>query len=131
MESVVKILREQNRYTQTRLAQILGISRPALINYENMEQDLPLFVVKELSKLFNVSYECLIDNKLPDSETEDDKESLNKICKWYTKLKQSEKVSGVDLQPVVEVSEDVSKESDALVESQNETVVEDTQEKSE
>lgn len=37
MESVVKILREQNRYTQTRLAQILGISRPALINYENME----------------------------------------------------------------------------------------------
>ena len=56
MESVVKILREQNRYTQTRLAQILGISRPALINYENMEQDLPLFVVKELSKLFNVSY---------------------------------------------------------------------------
>ena len=83
MESVVKILREQNRYTQTRLAQILGISRPALINYENMEQDLPLFVVKELSKLFNVSYECLIDNKLPDSETGDDKESLNKICKWY------------------------------------------------
>ena len=82
MESVVKILREQNRYTQTRLAQILGISRPALINYENMEQDLPLFVVKELSKLFNVSYECLIDNKLPDSETGDDKESLNKICKW-------------------------------------------------
>ena len=82
MESVVKILREQNRYTQTRLAQILGISRPALINYENMEQDLPLFVVKELSKLFNVSYECLIDNKLPESETGDDKESLNKICKW-------------------------------------------------
>ena len=93
MESVVKILREQNRYTQTRLAQILGISRPALINYENMEQDLPLFVVKELSKLFNVSYECLIDNKLPESETGDDKESLNKICKWYTKLKQSEKTA--------------------------------------
>ena len=93
MESVVKILREQNRYTQTRLAQILGISRPALINYENMEQDLPLFVVKELSKLFNVSYECLIDNKLPDSETGDDKESLNKICKWYPKLKQSEKTA--------------------------------------
>ena len=76
MESVVKILREQNRYTQTRLAQILGISRPALINYENMEQDLPLFVVKELSKLFNVSYDCLIDNKLPDSEPGDDKETL-------------------------------------------------------
>ena len=37
MESVIKKLREQNRYTQTKLAEILGISRPTLINYENME----------------------------------------------------------------------------------------------
>ena len=93
MESVIKILREQNRYTQTKLAEVLGISRPAYINYENMEQDLPISVVKALSKLFNVSYECLIDNKLPDSETGDDKEALNKICKWYSKLKQSEKTA--------------------------------------
>ena len=59
MESVIKKLREQNRYTQTKLAEILGISRPTLINYENMEQDIPIPIVKSLSKLFNVSYECI------------------------------------------------------------------------
>ena len=91
MESVIKILREQNRYTQTKLAEILGVSRPAYINYENLEQDLPLSVVKALSKLYNVSYDCLIDNKLPDSEDDQDKEALSKICGWYPKLKPSEK----------------------------------------
>ena len=91
MESVIKILREQNRYTQTKLAEVLGISRPALINYENLEQDLPVSVVKALSKLFNVSYECLIDNKLPKTEDEKDKEALTNICNWYPKLKKSEK----------------------------------------
>ena len=37
MESIVKILREKNRYTQTGLAEKLGISRQALIKYENMK----------------------------------------------------------------------------------------------
>ena len=37
MDSVIKLLREQNHYTQTRLAEDLGISRQALIKYENME----------------------------------------------------------------------------------------------
>lgn len=91
MESVIKKLREQNRYTQTKLAKILGISRPTLINYENMEQDIPIPVVKSLSKLFNVSYECIIDNKLPESISEIDTENLKKINEWYPKLKQSEK----------------------------------------
>ena len=91
MKSVIKILREQNRYTQTKLAEVLGISRPAYINYENLEQDLPISVVKALSKLFNVSYECIIENKLPETESEHDKEALTKICTWYPKLKQSEK----------------------------------------
>ena len=68
MESVVKILREKNRYTQTGLAEKLGISRQALIKYENMDLDLPLSVVKQLSKLFNVSYECLIDNCMPEDK---------------------------------------------------------------
>ena len=38
MESVIKILREKNRYTQVHLAEVLGISRQALIKYENLEQ---------------------------------------------------------------------------------------------
>ena len=81
MESVIKKLREQYRYTQTKLAEILGISRPTLINYENMEQDIPIPIVKSLSKLFNVSYECIIDNKLPESISEIDIENLLSITK--------------------------------------------------
>ena len=91
MESVIKKLREQNRYTQTNLEEIWEISRPTLINYENMEQDIPIPVVKSLSKLFNVSYECIIENKLPESVSEIDTENLKKINEWYPKLKQSEK----------------------------------------
>ena len=66
MESVIKKLREQNRYTQVKLAEELGISRQALIKYESMEQELPVNVIRGLSRMFSVSYECLIDNKLPE-----------------------------------------------------------------
>ena len=90
MESIVRTLREKNRYTQTGLAEVLGISRQALIKYENMELDMPLSVVRQLSKLFNVSYECLIDNSLPDEESETDIQ-LQKIIKSFPKLQDHEK----------------------------------------
>ncbi|MBO4638665.1 MAG: helix-turn-helix transcriptional regulator [Treponema sp.] len=90
MESIVRILREKNRYTQTGLAEELGISRQALIKYENMELDLPLSVVRQLSKLFNVSYECLIDNFLPDENAELDAR-LKMINKNFSKLEEHEK----------------------------------------
>lgn len=90
MESIVKILREKNRYTQTGLAEKLGISRQALIKYENMDLDLPLSVVKQLSKLFNVSYECLIDNCMPEDNSEDDYQ-LQQIIQQFQKLDEHEK----------------------------------------
>ena len=90
MESIIKILREKNRYTQTALAEELGISRQALIKYENMELDLPLSVVRQLTKLFNVSYECLIDNCLPDENARVD-DRLKMIIKNFSKLKEHEK----------------------------------------
>lgn len=90
MESVVKILREKNRYTQIGLAEKLGISRQALIKYENMDLDLPLSVVKQLSKLFNVSYECLIDNCMPEDNSEDDYQ-LQQIIQQFQKLDEHEK----------------------------------------
>ena len=52
MESVIKTLREKNRYTQVKLAQELGISRQALIKYESMEQELPVNVIRGLSRIF-------------------------------------------------------------------------------
>ena len=90
MESIIKILREKNRYTQTALAEELGISRQALIKYENMELDLPLSVVRQLTKLFNVSYECLIDNCLPDEDSKAD-DRLKMIIQNFSKLEEHEK----------------------------------------
>jgi transcriptional regulator with XRE-family HTH domain len=57
MESIIKILREKNRYTQVHLAELLGISRQALIKYENLEQEPPVSTIRTLSKLFGVEYE--------------------------------------------------------------------------
>jgi DNA-binding XRE family transcriptional regulator len=44
------------------LAQELGISRQALIKYESMEQELPVNVIRGLSRIFSVNYYCFIDN---------------------------------------------------------------------
>ena len=91
MESVIKILREQNRYTQIKLAEEIGISRQALIKYENMELEPPLSVVRALSKLFSVNYDCLIDNKLSDEPSSDEKDMISQLIKNVMKLNDSEK----------------------------------------
>ena len=91
MISVIKLLREQNHYTQTKLAEELGISRQALIKYENMELEPPLSVVRQLSKLFGVGYECIIDNQLPVDLNGNDKERLLLIQKCFPSLKEHEK----------------------------------------
>lgn len=51
MESVIKQLREQHRYTQVKLAEELGISRQALIKYESGELELPVSVIRKLSNV--------------------------------------------------------------------------------
>lgn len=89
--SVIKLLREKNHYTQTKLAEELGISRQALIKYENMELEPPLSVVRLLSKLFGVGYDCIIDNQLPVELDEKDKERLLLIEKCFSNLKEHEK----------------------------------------
>ena len=93
MESVIKILREQNRYTQVKLAEEIGISRQALIKYETMELEPPLSVVRSLSKLFSVNYDCLIDNKLPDELNSEESEMISQFVKNVMKLNESEKLA--------------------------------------
>lgn len=65
MDLIIKSLREQHSYSQDELAQELGISRQTYIKYENGSCDMPLEIVRKLSKLFDVDYSCLIDNFLP------------------------------------------------------------------
>ena len=97
MDSVIKILREQNRYTQIKLAEELRISRQALIKYENMELEPPVSVVRELSKIFGVSYECIIDNHLQEELADSDKERLEIIRKSFPHLKESEKLAVTEM----------------------------------
>ena len=91
MESVIKILREKNRYTQVKLAEELGISRQALIKYENMEMEPPLSVIRALSRIYAVSYECLIDNELPAESNPEDNSMIQQLAKNFVKLNDSEK----------------------------------------
>lgn len=97
MESVIKALREKNRYTQVKLAQELGISRQALIKYESMEQELPVNVIRGLSKIFSVSYEYFIDNKLPSPDIAEDEAMLKQLTRDFTKLKASEKKAVLEM----------------------------------
>ena len=91
MESVIKLLREQHRYTQVKLAEELGISRQALIKYEKFELEPPLSVIRELSKIFSVGYECFIDNTLPTKQSAKDKTMIAELAKNFVKLNESEK----------------------------------------
>lgn len=91
MDTVIKMLREKNHYTQTKLAEDLGISRQALIKYENTELEPPLSVVRSLSRILNVGYDCIIDNHIPLNQSETDKERLSIIEKSFRCLKEHEK----------------------------------------
>ena len=97
MESVIKILREKHRYTQVKLAEELGISRQALIKYENMELEPPLSVIRGLAKIFSVNYECLIDNKLLDTNTSENEHMIEQFSKDFVKLKDSEKYAVLEM----------------------------------
>lgn len=55
----LKILRIQNRYTQTEVAKASGVSRQAYIKYETGEVEPPLFVLRNLSEFYQVSIEVL------------------------------------------------------------------------
>lgn len=77
MKEILIQLREDNRYTQTAMAKLLGISRQAYMKYETGEVEPPVEVIRRLKKIYNVSYEILIDNRvdLVNTSTSDNPES--------------------------------------------------------
>ncbi len=77
--SILKSLRDENGYSQKELAKKLGISRQTYNKYENLEAKPNLAVVEKLSKLFNVDYSCIIDNKAPI------RPAYNVVCECETK----------------------------------------------
>ena len=69
MTDIIKILREQNGYSQAALAEKIGVSRQMLSKYESGETPLSVETLQKLSKLFDVPYSCFIDNVLPSEPT--------------------------------------------------------------
>jgi len=68
MINMIRKLREEQGYSQERLAKELGITRQTLIRYENGEQPT-IENVKKIANFFDVDYECIIDNKEPVKHT--------------------------------------------------------------
>ena len=64
MNITIKALREQKGFSQTYLASYLKVSRQMYIKYESGEVEPPVRVIRELSKLYAVSYDFIIDDKL-------------------------------------------------------------------
>lgn len=64
MKDILIKLREDNRYTQTAMAKLLGISRQAYMKYETGEVEPPVEIIRKLKDVYKVSYEILIDNRV-------------------------------------------------------------------
>lgn len=71
MNTVLKNLRESHSFSQEELAAKLEVSRQTYIKYESGAIEMPLEVIRKAARIFDVSYDCLIDNELP-SEPEYD-----------------------------------------------------------
>lgn len=68
MKESIKNLRENHNYSQSYLATYLEVSRQMYIKYESGEVEPPIHVVVKLAKLYKVSYDTIIDDKLSTSK---------------------------------------------------------------
>lgn len=67
MNETIRKLREQHNYSQTYLALCLKVSRQMYIKYENGEVEPPVHVIRALCKLYDVSYDMIIDGRPEES----------------------------------------------------------------
>lgn len=56
----IRDLREDKDLTQTRIAQMLGMSQTGYSKYETGENDVPTFVLIKLSEFYNVSIDYIL-----------------------------------------------------------------------
>ena len=64
MKDILIKLRQENRYSQSLLSNVLGISRQAYMKYESGEVEPSVEIVRKLSKIYKVPYSVIIDNDL-------------------------------------------------------------------
>ena len=77
MKDTLKYLRIQNNFSQNKVGDYLGISRQMYIKYEAGETEPSVKCVRELCRLYKVSYDVLIDDKY--------KEEAEKLTKKISK----------------------------------------------
>ncbi len=64
MKDLIIKLRKSNKISQEDLAKRLGISRPTLIAIEKGERDITLGELKNISKIFDLPIEIILDEEL-------------------------------------------------------------------
>lgn len=77
MKEILIKLREDNRYSQTVMAKMVGVSRQAYMKYETGDVEPPVEVIRKLKEIYHVPYEVLIDNRV-DLVTEQKTDSYSK-----------------------------------------------------
>ena len=84
MMKSLKYFREENHYSQNALATYLGISRQMYFKYENGDVEPPLKIIVQLSRLYKVPYDILIDDNISvsDSDTFTKSENDNSYEYW-------------------------------------------------
>lgn len=63
----LRLLREQNRFSQEQLADELGISRPTYMQIEKGERELTISEAKKLAGIFGLSLENFLGDAIPPS----------------------------------------------------------------
>ena len=64
MKEILRQLREEHFFSQGTVAKEVGISRQSYIKYEAGEVEPSVEIIRKLSKLYQVPYETIIDNKV-------------------------------------------------------------------
>ena len=82
MNNTLRILREQNNYSQAAVASYLGISRQMYIKYETGAAIPPVKVVTDLSNFYRVPYDVIIEDKL-NSNQYDENNMSDKDAPYY------------------------------------------------
>lgn len=109
MNKTIKILRNKYNYSQSSVAEYLGISRQMYIKYETGAAELSVKTIKSLANLYKISSDIILEDKLSDSndlyfakgkklEVAEPKpeygvSNLNKVLQLLPKLVLSEQIS--------------------------------------
>ena len=65
MKEILKYLRQTNNLTQAQIAEKLNLSRQSYIKYENGSVTPDQSVVEQLSRIYSVSVDFILQNKVP------------------------------------------------------------------